>query len=171
MNKSFLSLVLFLLVVAAQVPAQETRQLFTIEHNTNSNSVYYEARIAGDSLLDSRQPIHAYWVMWAKDPTGKTREELTLLEKEKAFGFTVKRSPVRKFVWFSIVPLPNRLIKVSLQNGNPVAETVINGRFSILEKISIFAVSRYYIPHVNHIELFGRDVKCGEGTYEKIINK
>jgi hypothetical protein len=171
MNKSFLSLVVFLLVVAAQVPAQETRQLFTLEHNTNSNSVYYEARIAADSLLDGRQPIHAYWVMWAKDPTGKTREELTLLEKEKAFGFTVKRSPVRKFVWFSIVPLPNRLIKVSLQNGNPVAETVINGRFSILEKISIFAVSRYYIPHVNHIELFGRDVKCGEGTYEKIINK
>jgi hypothetical protein len=171
MNKSFLSLVVFLLVVAAQVPAQETRQLFTIEHNTNSNSVYYEARIAADSLLDGRQPIHAYWVMWAKDPTGKTREELTLLEKEKAFGFTVKRSPVRKFVWFSIVPLPHRLIKVSLQNGNPVAETVINGRFSILEKISIFAVSRYYIPHVNHIELFGRDVKCGEGTYEKIINK
>jgi hypothetical protein len=171
MNKSFLSLVVFLLVVAAQVPAQETRQLFTLEHNTNSNSVYYEARIAADSLLDSRQPIHAFWVMWAKDPTGKTREELTLLEKEKAFGFKVKRSPVRKFVWFSIVPLPHRLIKVSLQNGNPIAETIINGRFSILDKITINSAEKYLIPYVKHIELFGRDVKSGEGTYEKIINK
>lgn len=96
---------------------------------------------------------------------------MTLLEKQKAFGFSIKCSPVRKFIWFSIVPLPHRLIKVSLQNANPIAETVINGRFSILDKISIFAVDRYYIPHVKHIELFGRDVRCGEGTYEKIINR
>lgn len=97
MNKPFLSL-LFLLLCAAAISAQGEQNLFVVKRNTNSNRVYYETRIASDSLFDTRQPIHAYWIMWQKDPTGKTREELTLFEKEKAFGFRVKQNPARKFL-------------------------------------------------------------------------
>ena len=161
----------FLLLHAGIVLAQSAQPLFVIERNTNSNRVYYEARIAADSLFDARQPIHAYWIMWEKDRSGKTREELTLLEREKGYGFRVKQNPGRKFVWFSIAPLPNRPIKVSLQNAAVVAETVIGGRFSIIEKIAINVVEKNFIPHVNYIELFGRNAKSGEDTYERIVNK
>ena len=170
MNKLFLVAV-FLFLHAGIVLAQSAKPLFVIERNTNSNRVYYEARVAPDSLFDARQPIHAYWVMWEKDPSGKTREELTLFEREKGFGFKVKKHPARKFVWFSIVPLPHRLIKVSLQNAAAVAETVIDGRFSIVEKIAINVVEKNFLPHVSYIELFGRSAKGGEDTYERIINR
>jgi hypothetical protein len=170
MNKMFLVTV-FLFLHAGTVPAQCVKPLFVIERNTNSNRVYYEARISSDSLFDAREPIHAYWIMWQKDPAGKTHEELTLLESEKAFGFKVKKNPERKFLWFTIVSLPNRPIKVSLQNATAIAETVVDGRFSVVEKIAVNVVEKTFFPHVNSIELFGKDVKGGEDTYEKIVNR
>jgi hypothetical protein len=173
MNKPFLSRLFLLLCVAAlsAQSAQSTQNLFVIERNTNSNRVYYEAKIAADSLLDARQPIHAYWIMWQKDPSGKTREELTLLEYEKAFGFRVKHNPARKFVWFSITPLPDRPIKVTLQKEGAVAETVIDGKFSVLEKVCINSTEKNFLPHVNYIELFGRNVRDGDECYERIMNR
>jgi hypothetical protein len=170
MNKTFL-FILFLLLYISFVPAQSTKPLFMIERNKNSNRVYYEARIAPDSLFDARQPIHAFWVMWQKDPSGKTREELNLLEKEKGFGFKVKPTMARKSVWFTLVSLPSRPIKASLQNGIAVAECVIDGRFCVVEKVFITVVEKNFIPHVNHIELFGRDAKSGESAYEKVLNR
>jgi hypothetical protein len=168
MNKVFLVTVFLLTGI---VCAQNAQPLFVIERNTNSNRVYYEARIAPDSLFEARQPIHAYWIMWEKDHSGKTREELTFIEREKGYGFRVKQNPGRKFFWFSIAPLPHRLIKVSLQNATAVAETIIDGRFSVLEKITINAFEKNFLPHVKYIELFGRNAKSGEDTYERIVNR
>jgi hypothetical protein len=170
MNKLFL-LSFFLLLTSGVPRAQGSQQLFVMERNTNSNRVYYEAKITADSLLDSQNPIHAYWIMWSKDPSGKTREELNILEKEKGFGFKVQKNPSRKFLWFSIVSLPRRPIKVSVQSEGAIAETIIDGRFSIVEKIAINAVEKNFLPHVNYIELFGRTAKNGEETYEKIVNR
>jgi hypothetical protein len=170
MSKLFL-LAAFLVLSFQYVVAQNAKPLFSIERNTNANAVYYEAMVDADGLIDSSQPIHAYWVMWEKDPSGKTREELTILEKEKAFGYKVQKGPSRKFIWFTIVAVPTRPIRVSFRNGNPTAEILINGRFSILEKISINSVQRHFLPHVNYIDMFGTDSKTGEGTYERIANK
>jgi Domain of unknown function (DUF4833) len=160
-----------LLVCAASLFAESPHLLFVLERNTNSNSVYYEARIGSDSLFDAKQPIHAYWIMWEKDRTGKTHEELTFLENEEAYGVKVKQSSARKCVWFSIAPLPARLIKLSLPNETPVAETVIDGQFCILEKVRINATKKQFLPHVNYIDLFGKNPKTGEEHYERILNK
>jgi Domain of unknown function (DUF4833) len=160
-----------LFIFAAAALAQSSHLLFVLERNTNSNSVYYEARIGSDSLFEAKQPIHAYWIMWEKDPTGKTHEELTFLENEKAYGVKVKLSPTRKCVWFSIAPLPNRPIKVSLSGETPVAETVIDSQFCVLEKVRINATKKQLLPHVNYIDLFGRNPKTGEEHYERIASK
>jgi len=170
MNKLFLWMA-FLIFLAAGDFAQQGVPLFVIERNTNSNRVYYEARIGTDSLLDLKQPLRAYWIMWEKDPSGKTREELTLLEKEKAYGFKVKQGQSRTCSWFSIAPLPDRPIKVSVHNGNATAEAVIDGKYSVLKRVSVNAGQRHFLPHVNYVELFGTDSKSGEDTYEKIANK
>jgi hypothetical protein len=151
--------------------AQTISPLFVIERNTNSNRVYYEAQIGSDGLFDARRPIHAYWVMWQKDPSGKTREELSLLEKEKGFGFKAKLDPTKKSVWFTLVSLPSKLIKASIQNGSVVAQCVIGGRFSIVQKVSINVGEKNFLPFVKYIELFGTNPKNGEDTYERIFNR
>jgi len=168
--KIFLFPGLLLFAMIQGLFAQTSSQLFAVERSKNRNCLYYEANIDADSLLNEKQPLHAYWVMWQKDPSGKTREELSLLEKQKGFGFKTKLAPNRKFAWFTLIPLPARSIKVSIINSKAISETVINNRFSLLNKIFISTVEKNFLPKVLSIELFGKDVKTGEDTYEKIIN-
>src|SRR5438477_12797965 len=66
--------------------AVSSEPLFVIERSTNANVVHYDANVKPDGQLDPRQPISAYWVMAAED--GR-REELSVFERSRAYGFTI----------------------------------------------------------------------------------
>src|ERR1700679_1654897 len=78
------------LLLAAEWMSGQDRAvpLFTIEKSSNANRVQYEARVGADGHIDSHQPVVAYWIMAAED--GR-RQDLNLLEKAKAYGFTLHR--------------------------------------------------------------------------------
>jgi hypothetical protein len=151
--------------------SQSTQPLFFLQRNANANKVYYEARIDTNGALDKREPVHVYWILWAKDSTGKTHEELNLLEKNMAYGLKLKRDNKTGILSISLVAFPQRVISVVLENGMAKARTVIDGRVSYLERVYINSRETKMFPKVNYIELFGADVKNGEGRYEKIFPK
>jgi hypothetical protein len=148
--------------------AQYTQPLFMIEHNTNKNTLYYEACLTKDSAIDPHRPIHAYWIMWEKDSKGSIHEELTLIEKRMAFGFKVIQDPGKKYFKLNLVSFPERTIKVYQKNGKAVAEAPINGQPAYLEKIFINSRETLTLPKVNYMELFGKDKKTLEPRDEKV---
>ena len=78
-------------LLAAPAAAQmKTQPLFIIERSKNANVVHYDARLTADGKLDPREPVIAYWVLSAED--GR-REELSWIEKKKAYGFDMKPDP------------------------------------------------------------------------------
>ena len=143
--------------------------LFVIEHSVNKNKLYYEVRITKDSVIDLHKPLHAYWIMWEKDPTGATREELTMVEKKMAYGFKVIQDPGKKAFKMNLVSFPERTIKVYLKNGKAVAEVPVNGQPTYLEKIFINSRETLTLPKVNYMELIGKDKKTGEHRDEKVV--
>ncbi|HAJ80124.1 MAG TPA: hypothetical protein DCO75_10165 [Fibrobacteres bacterium] len=56
-------------------------------------------------------------------------------------------------------------------NNKAVAEIIINGRNSYIDKVYINSRETRMFPKVNYIEIFGRDVKTNEAMYEKITPK
>jgi hypothetical protein len=77
-----------LALLASPAAAQtRTSPLFTIERSKNANVVHYDARLTADGELDPKEPVIAYWIRLAED--GR-REELSWIEKKKAYGFTIK---------------------------------------------------------------------------------
>jgi hypothetical protein len=172
MRKLFITIIsLGALLLTGEAYAQGGNLLFILERSKNVNQVCYEARITTDGLLDPIEPIHVYWINWVKDPTGKTREELTLLEKNIVYGCKVNKTVDGKYCSIAIVSYPERAFKVSLQNGKAVAETIINGQASYLDKIFIRYRETKMFPKVQYIELFGRAVSSDEPQYEKILLK
>ena len=157
-----------IMVFAGLASAQTTQHIFTIERSTNSNKIYYEARITADGAIDQRRPVHGYWVLLARDSTGKTREELNLFEKNMAFGLKTRRDAKKNVFTMTLAAYPKRAIMLFMEKGKAVAQTVINGRISYLEKIYISSSEAKPLPKVNYIELFGTDGATGEGKYEKI---
>ena len=139
--------------------------LFLIERSTNANVIHYEAKVAQDGHLDSRQPVIAYWVMAAQDGH---REQLNILERTRAYGFDIRRDGGSDAYTMKLVSDSNRPIRVYLKDGNVRAETVIGGRRAFLQKIYVTTRKGWVLTEPVSAELYGVDADTGEMRYEKV---
>jgi hypothetical protein len=142
--------------------------LFTIEKSSNANRVQYEARVKVDGHIDPNQPVVAYWIMAAEN--GR-RQELNILERAKAYGFTLHRDGLDSYkLW--VVSHPEKEIHVfrdaSREGFTVRAEAVIGGRVSLVEKIFIQMHKSFLLNLPDFGEMFGFDKETGEKRYEKV---
>ena len=158
-------LVLLALPAAAQM---KTSPLFIIERSKNANIVRYDAQLTDNGKLDPREPVIAYWVRLAEDGH---REELSWIQKKKAYGFTIKPDPSVDGCRMTLVAVPGRQIIVKQEREAVRAEAVIDGRPAVLEKIYIKASDGLIGPRVEYIEVYGKDLQTGEQRREKMVPK
>jgi len=169
------ALIPLLLAAAAVLWAQASRQglkqsqlLFFIERTMNANKLYYEANLTAEGKLDPEEPVRAYWIMWAKDPNGQTREEMNWIERTKVYGFNIKPDPSGRHYNMTLKPFKERLIKVYLKEGKARAEMIIDGRPSYFTRMHIFSKGN---ARPDSIKLYGTDIETGADTYELFIPK
>jgi hypothetical protein len=159
-----------ILGVAASLLAEhiEMKQapLFVIERSTNANVVHYDANIRADGELDPRQPISAYWIMAAVDGH---REELTPIEKARAYGYTVEPGRDSKSYHLRLVSQKQRDIAIVREGETIRAEAVIDGRRAWLKKMYVSTHKVLAVPTVKFIDLFGTDLATGEGVSERVM--
>lgn len=161
--------ILFLIFVSGNFFgwAEESYQpLFVIQRSTNENVVHYDAKIAPDGELDSHEPIIVYWIMAAKD--GR-RQELSFLEKTKAYGISVM--PGRTAHSYRIALISDRRLEIQVyrEDGAVRAETIIEGRRAYLTKIYVSIRKGAFFSVPNSIELTGTDIATGKGLHETIV--
>lgn len=149
-----------------QVSGQASQPLFHIERTMNANKLYYEANLTAEGKIDPEQPVKAYWIMWAKDPSGKTTEGMNLIERTKVYGFNISPDKSGKHFNMTLKPFKERLIKVYLQEGKARAEMIIDGRPSYFTKMHIFSKGN---SKPDSIKLYGTDVEFGTKTYELFV--
>jgi hypothetical protein len=159
--------VLALLVVPAEAQIK-TSPLFIIERSKNANVVHYDARLTADGKLDPKDPVIAYWVLSAED--GR-REELSWIEKKKAYGFDINPDPSVKGYKMTLVADPQRPIIVKKVGDAVRAVGIIDGRPAVLEKMFIKASDGLTGPKVEYLELHGKDLQTGGKCYQKIVPK
>jgi len=143
-----------------------TTGLFVIERSKNANVIHYDARLTPDGGLDPDEPVVAYWIMAAEDGH---RENLTWLEKKKAYGFSVERNAASGGFRVALVAVPDRQVTVKMAGKTVRAEMTIDGRRAVIERIYINASDGFTGPKVHYYELFGKDPDTGEKRYEKIV--
>lgn len=153
---------------AEPAPAAFSQPLFFIERSKNANTVHYEACLTEDSLLDVRQPVRAFWILWEKDSTGKSTEKLSFFEKRMAFGFSIKGTRAPDSCVMNLVCFPSRPIRIIVDEGTVRAETAINARTATLRKISVVTRERRLIPKVLSVTVHGVDAETGEEIAETI---
>jgi hypothetical protein len=160
----------FLLTFTATGWTQTATPLFYIAHSKNANKVYYEARLMETGTLDTIQPIHAYWILWAKDSTGATHEELNEIEKKLAFGFKISDCTPASCA-IKLVAFRNRVIEVTLHGKTPRAKMNISGRVTYLKKIFVVSSEGMLIPRVSSVTLYGNDTASGTEIHEVITQR
>ena len=146
--------------------AQSTQPLFHIERTKNANKLYYEARIGADGKIDAEDPIKVYWIMWAKDSTGKTTEGMNFIERAKVYGYNINPDSTGKIFKMTLKPFKDRLIKVYLKDNVAKAEMTINYRPAYFQKMFIYAKGD---SKPDSIRLSGYDVDSGKEIFEMFL--
>jgi hypothetical protein len=143
-----------------------TQPLFVIERSKNTNVLHYDAQLTPDGKLDPREPVTAYWIM--HEENGQ-REDLTWLEKKKAYGFDIEPEKGGGGFRMILKPVPKRTIRI-YQDGTEIrAEAAIGRKTGRLGKLYIKSDETKMLPKVLCIELFGTDTATGELLYEKLV--
>jgi len=143
--------------------AGQSRELFTLARNTNANVVKYAVRVAKDGLVDSAEPIEAYWLMLAEN--GR-REALTWTESQLAYGFSVS-NPSRTGCSLRLAACSERALRVRAIAGSYRAELVIAKQPAWLQRIFVFAERHLLLPSVRYVEICGTNAS-GKTVTERI---
>ncbi len=157
---------IYLLVGAGCLMAEDhSVPLFTIEKSSNANRVQYEARITPDGHIDPKNPVVAYWIMAAEN--GR-RQELNILERAKAYGFTIHPDSAPDSYKLWVVSHKEKEIHVYRDGPTVRAEAIIGGHVALVQKIFIQMHKSFMLTLPDFGEMFGFDKETGEKRYEKV---
>jgi hypothetical protein len=150
------------------LPDDSYQSIFIIERSTNANVIHYDAKIGKDGAFDPKEPVVAYWVMVAE---GGGRQELSKLEKSRAYGFTIRKDSSGETYWMTLVSQKRRAIHIYQEGGRVRAVTHIGAHEAYLRKIYVKTRRSGLLRTADYFELFGRDLVTGQDCYEKVTPK
>lgn len=155
-----------MLALVMPVPASDV-SLFIVARTTNGNVVHYDAHLTKGGDIDPADPIDVYWTIGS---SSGSREDLSFLERRRAWGVNVRRRSDGHFI-MALVSQKQIEVEIYRKDGVVRAETLIAGSRAFLNKIFVNIEGPILFPRVNYIELFGIDVETGMACYERIIPK
>jgi Domain of unknown function (DUF4833) len=139
--------------------------LFYIQRNANINTVVYEINTneCGQILLD--EPMKVYWIKYNKY---QEESELNYIQNKLAYGY--KPNVINQdLIEFEFVCYPKTFYIHKLAANNFKVVTHINGVYSYLNNIYVYAEEFGVFPDVQFIEFYGTTVEENKVCYEKII--
>lgn len=150
----FLGLVLFVANIGQCLAA--CPPVLILERSMNRNRVHYEA-----NPKSSAEPITARWEMIEKGP-GKW-EELTTLERSRAYGVKTPKTQGATPLRFSIAGVPSKTFTLLSDkvSGCPIAVfTADDGTEIAVSKVQL-TMKRSLVPAVEKVQFVGVSVKDG----------
>ncbi len=145
--------------------AKQNIPLFRIEKNHNHNTVYYDANLSSDALIDEDKPMDVYWMHFATD---SLRAELSWLDRNFGYGYSSKENKDGSRSIKLSAFKGRELMLTKDESGNPVAVCDINGKKAVLRKLYVFAnPSRMYMDVV-YVDVFGISLEGNKLCHERI---
>jgi hypothetical protein len=155
-------------VTAAAAPAVAAGDtqvpLFTIERSVNGNVVHYDAQLK-DGKLDPQQPVVAYWIL---SENGK-RQELNVLERLKAYGFSIRPDKEPEAYRMTLVADKKKEIRVFRMGAAVRAEAMIGACEAYLQKIFIVSKKSFMINLPEYADMIGNDMSTGMECHERVM--
>ncbi len=156
---------LFALAVAGRgAAAMCPEHLFTLARSKNANVVVYDAKLDASGELDPSGPVQAYWALNADKGQ---REELSRIERERAYGVDVVPGPEPKTFVLTFKAQKKRQFRVRMRDGCAAVLTKIHGQEAVLSRIFVKSKEGGVTPKVESVALSGTDVATGAPVEEE----
>jgi len=147
------------------VPKDEEDLLFFIQRNQNLNTVVYQLNRTLDGSINLSEPINVYWKEYSEQ--GGTKN-INLLQRRLAYGYEFKVIN-NKTLQIHIVSYPDYKIYITVdEEGKATAISKMQGEWSQLTNIYVFAEDLGAFPNVKYVELYGDRQSDGLPSYERL---
>jgi Domain of unknown function (DUF4833) len=148
------------------VPPTSPFSLFYIQRSSNINTIVYDANLGSDKKLESKNPVHTYWIRYTE---GSKKQELTGIQRSLAYGLHTKATPgeAGSYDGYFFAYRKRKFVVKMNTKGEPIALFPINGKMQILKKVFVKVDESGMMPSVISVELWGRDVTTDKEVYEK----
>jgi hypothetical protein len=137
--------------------------LFVIERSVNGNTVHYDAKLK-NGKIDPQQPVVAYWIL---GENGK-RQELNVLERLKAYGFTIRPDKEPEAYRMTLMADKKKEIRVFRMGAAVRAEAMIGACEAYLQKIFIVSKKSFMMNLPEYADMFGNDMSTGMECHERV---
>jgi hypothetical protein len=147
----------------------EPNQLFYIQRSPNSNTVIYAAGLDVAGNLKRDAPVEVFWRKFNIDGS---KQPLNFMERMMAYGVKLDRPAAGQPISFSIAPLPERKLTLSLDGQHrPQALMQIGNHKVKVAYVYLHVVEGGLMPKVPELDIFGTDIASGKAIHEHLIQK
>jgi hypothetical protein len=159
-------------VLAATPPVEigllASAPLFNISWNLTPNYVQYDARLK-DGKFDPKEPVKAYWIM---KQTDGHHEGLTMIERMKGYGFTIRPGSAPDTFDMVVVSVKKKTLHLT-HTGDQFDVTLSIGSCETarLTEAKVTAHWWHFLPQGDYVDLTGIDVKTGEECHERVSHE
>ena len=177
MYKSIQTLVVFLCLVGfvygqgsaqAAMTGVTAAPLFTISWNLTNNFVEYDAKLK-DGKFDPKEPVTAYWIM---KQTDGHREQLTLIERLKGYGFSIHPGRTPDAFDMVVVSVKKKTLHISREGGHfNVTLNIGDCEMARLTEAHVQAHWWHLFPIGEYVDLTGIDVNTGAECRERVMHE
>ncbi len=139
--------------------------LFNIERSRDANQIVYKLNIDEDGSLNETEPIQAFWVKYKEK--GEV-EPISWIQKELSYGLKFKSISEGKCT-FHFAAYDKKDLYLRNDFGSYKVYALSNDKFVELERIFVhFNGGTDWLPTVEYVEIFSKEVVSGEVVSEKI---
>ena len=148
------------------IPIDSDIRLFYVQRSSNINTILYDANLGSDKKLDSKNPVHTYWIRYTE---GGKKQELTGIQRALAYGLHTKATAgeAGSYDGHFLAYRKRKFVVKMNAKGQPVALFPINGKMQVLKRIFVKVDESGMMPSVISVELWGRDAITDKEVYEK----
>jgi len=149
----------------AAVPGLASIPLFSITWNLTANYVQYDAHLK-NGKIDPKEPVTAYWIM---NQTDGHHEGLTLIERLKGYGFTIRPSTEANSLDMVVVSVRKKTLHIT-PDGDHFQVTLDIGDCDVarLAEAKVHAHWWHFFAVGDYVDLTGIDVKTGAECHERV---
>ena len=152
----------------AAIPGLTTVPLFSISWNLTANYVQYDARLK-DGKFDPKEPVTAYWIM---NQTDGHHEGLTLIERLKGYGFTIRPGSVPDTYDMVVVSVKKKMLHITRTSDQfQVTLNIGNCDAARLTEARVQAHWWHFLAVAEYVDLTGIDVNSGAECHERVMRE
>eukprot|EP00756_Hemistasia_phaeocysticola_P005828 Hpha_TRINITY_DN13519_c1_g2::TRINITY_DN13519_c1_g2_i1::g.111388::m.111388 len=144
-----------------------------IGKNSNDNTVVYKGAFKEGSKELADPAVNVFWIKYTKCEKGTVEEGLIWIEKQTAYGMSVKAGPDGT-AELTVVALPKKPLRITVEKreGEEEPRIVARGEIGGVPNcvcLGVFVtVKDGWMPGVKFIDIIGEHPDSGQPMYERV---